>query len=228
MLRSWPAGLKPISGGFAPSVRSISGGQSLSGFEQVGSGMSDRWAASFAFNVADDATALTLRAFIVGMRGRANSVLLPAFDLARAPWAVDAYGRSITPASVRNRQLDATPYADPSTLRQNLISAKLVFAGSMNATALGISMVKGGEPQPGHLFSIGRRLHMVETVVGTGPYTIEIWPWLREDVAIGAAMEFAAPVCEMRFASDGEGADMLAQLAQLRKGTFTLKFDEVP
>lgn len=218
---------KPIAGGFAPSVKSISGGQSLSGFEQVGSGMSDRWSASYSFAINSDDRVLAFRAFVLAMRGRANTVLLPAFDLARAPWAVDSFGRKQTPRLRRNPQLDGTQYADSASLRDGLISSRVRVAAGLNATALDMVMTNGSAPQPGHLFSIGNRLHSVTSVFGTGPYIIGVWPWLRSDVAANVALDFATPACEMRFASDSEGVDALSTLAQLRFATITLKFDEV-
>lgn len=224
---TFPAGLRPISGGFAQSVKSVSGGQSLSGFEQVASQLSDRWMASYQFRIRNDADVLAFRAFVLSMRGRANSVALPAFDLARAPWQVDAFGRKITPGLRRNPQLDGSPYADPPVLRTGLISAKLPAGALLNATTVSVDMVTGSAPQPGHLFSIGARLYSVLSVSSSGPYSLGIWPWLRADAAIDAAADFATPVCEMRFASDSEGADALSQLAQLRSGTITLRFDEV-
>jgi hypothetical protein len=224
---TFPTRLKPISGGFAPSTKSLGGGQSLSGFEQVSSQLSDRWMASYAFAIREDADVLAFRAFVLSMRGRANSVLLPAFDLARAPWAVDAFGRQITPSLRRTPQLDGTPYADASSLRDSLISAKLHVAALLNSTTVIVDMVAGSAPQPGHLFSIGTKLHSVLTVTGSGPYTLGIWPWLRADAAVDVVTNFATPASGMRFASDTEGTDALAALSQLRFGTITLKFDEV-
>ena len=227
MLVTFPDDL-PISGGFAPAVKSLSGGQSLDGFEQVTSQLSDRWMASFAFNINSDARVLSFRAFVLGMRGRANSVLLPAFDLARAPWAVDTFGRKITPGLRRSPQLDVTPYADPPGLRSGLIGARLHAAAAINTTTLSVDMVTGSAPQPGHLFSIGTKLYSVLNVAGSGPYSLGIWPWLRADAAMLSGIEFASPVCEMRFATDTEGQDALSSLAQLRRTTITLRFDEVP
>lgn len=224
---SFPSGLRPIAGGFAQSVKSLSGGQSLGGFEQVVPQLSDRWMASYSFAIRRDADVLAFRAFVLSMRGRANSVLLPAFDLARAPWAVDAFGRKVTPGLRRTPQLDGTPYADAANLRDSLISAKLHAAALLNATMISVDMVTGSAPEPGHLFSIGTKLHSVLTVAGSGPYTLSIWPWLRADTGNNAAVDFATPAGEMRLASDTEGADALSTLAQLRFGTITLKFDEV-
>lgn len=220
---------KPVSGGFAQSVKSLSGGQSLTGFEQVQSSMSDRWTASYTFSINSDARVLAFRAFVLSMRGRGNTVLLPAFDLARAPWALDGFGRKQTPGLFRNPQLDGTPYQDPANQRDGLIAAQVRIDAGLNAGALDIQMTKGSAPQPGHLFSIGNKLYSVLTVTAMGGtrYIIGIWPWLRTDVAAGAAINFATPACEMRFASDGEGADALSKLSQLRFANITLTFDEV-
>jgi hypothetical protein len=222
----FPALLKPIAGGFAPAIKSLSGGQSLSGFEQVVSQLSDRWMASYTFAINSDAKVLALRAFVMSMRGRGNTVDVPAFDLARAPWAVDAQGRKQTPGFVRTRALDGTAYADPADLRDTLIAAQVTADTELNSTSITVAVTTGSSPQPGHLFSIDRRLHMVVDVAGDGPYVLSIWPWIREDVSEGAAVNFATPSCEMRFASDDQGADALASLDGLRFGNVTLRFDE--
>jgi hypothetical protein len=211
-------------------VKSLSGGQSLSGFEQVVSQFSDRWTATFAFNINSDARVLAFRAFVMSMRGRANTVALPAFDLARAPWAADPLsGRLITPAVARSKRLDGTAFADPSNLRDSLIVASVAANTSLNNTSLPVSVTTGSAPQPGHLFSIGSRLYTVLSTTGSGPsYVLSIWPWLRADVSLGDAVNFTSPSCLMRFQTDAEGADALTTLNQMRFATITLKFDEAP
>jgi hypothetical protein len=226
---TFPFGLRPFAGGFAPSVKSLSGGQSLSGFEQVASQLSDRWVASYAFAINSNAKVLAFRAFVTAMRGRANTVSLPAFDLARAPWAVDVYGRKVTPGMARNVKLDNTLYADQADLRQGLITAKVAADTDLCSTSLKVTIAKGSAPQAGHFFSVAQRLYTIHEALPSGSdYVLTIWPWLREAVFFGDAVNFAAPVCEMRFASDNEGVEALKGLAQLRFGTITLNFDEVP
>lgn len=223
----WPSELVPHSGGFAPDVRNLGGGQSLSGFEQVVGSRSDRWQASYTFRINSDAKVLALRAFFVQARGRLNTILLPAFDLARAPWPKDIFGRTISPKFVRNNQLDRTPYPDSPSLRDSLVVATIAAAANAGAGVVQIAVTQGARPQAGHLFSIGERLYTIVTISGDGPYTCSIWPALRANVAAGSAANFTSPVCLVRQQTDA-AADALHGLDQLRFGNVTLSFDEAP
>ncbi|MDB5620764.1 hypothetical protein [Tardiphaga sp.] len=227
---TFPAILKPSAnaGGFAPFLKSLSGGQAISGTEQVTGQMVDRWQASYQIPIRTPDAVLALRAFLLSMRGRLNTVALPAIDGGRAPWEVDRFGRRQTPGHARDRfkSLDGTAFAAPAGLADTLITAKVAAAASAIDTELTIAMVKGSAPQPGHLFSIGPRLYAIESVAGDGPYDLTIWPWLREDVAISAAVNFTSPVCKMRFQTDNEGIETLKSLNLFRFGTVTLNFDE--
>lgn len=222
---TFPAGLRPIGGGFANFAKTISGGQSMSGIEQVSSSMNDRWTAAYTFKISNTNDLLPLRAFILSMRGRANTVGLPAFDNNRAPWAV-VKGIRQTPKIRRDRALDGTPYADPANFNDTLIVASLTAAAAAMATQASIAISVGTAPQPGHLFGLGNRLYSILSVTGAGPYAVEIWPSLRFAAAAGANVSFTSALCEMRFASDTEGASALMGLSALRFGSVTLNFDE--
>ena len=76
----------PDQGGFAPFSRVLSGGQSLTGFEQVSPQRGDRWVASFRFPLRSNADLIKIRGFIAAMGGRTNTVLLPAYDRKRGPF----------------------------------------------------------------------------------------------------------------------------------------------
>jgi hypothetical protein len=223
---TFPSGLRPIAGGFINYAKTLGGGQSLSGIEQVASTMNDRWQASYRFPVRTDDDVLALRAFVMSMRGRASTVALPMFDLARAPWAVNAQGIKQTPGAVRTPSLDGTPFADAANLRDGLIRASITSLAALNAIQLSVAVAAGSAPRPGHFFSLGTRGYAVQSVTGAGPYTLEIWPWLRVAASSGQSVNFTSPVCEMRFATDSEGADALKSLDQLRFGSLTLNFDE--
>lgn len=98
---SWPSGLPlPFAGGYAPFVRSLSGGQSLSGIEQVQPQLHDRWQAAFSFHLGTDARVLAMRALLASLRGRSNSIALPVFDNNRAPLSADVPGSPIGSAVV--------------------------------------------------------------------------------------------------------------------------------
>jgi hypothetical protein len=222
---TFPSILRPSSGGFAPFVKSLGGGQSLSGFEQVVTSLNDRWQASFSFPIRKQAELLALRAFVMSMRGRANTVALPVFDRSRAPWQI-LFGQPQSPSRLRNRDLDGTVYADPDDFNSSLIIAKAAATATSMATSIVVNMVKGGVPVPGQYLSIGNSLYSATSVDGAGPFTIGIWPWLRQDINPTTDIEFASPTCEMRFQTDDQGADALSSLDLLKFATVTLKFDE--
>ncbi len=154
---------KPYEGGYSQSVRSLTGGQSLSGFEQVQTQQLDRWAASFSWFLRTPAQIATFGAMLTRLRGRSNTIGLPMFDRSSAPWAVDTYGRTLDPKFARDKSLDDTVYADSSTLVDDLIASTVAVAASVNATTLRIAMTTGSAPLPGHRFSIGNRLYAINT-----------------------------------------------------------------
>lgn len=192
---TWPTILKPVSGGYASFVRSLSGGQSLSGFEQVQPQLHDRWMAGFGFRVRNAAQRLLWRGFLASMRGRANTVLLPA-------------------------------YGEGSIAKP--LSATANASAALNATVIDLLLAAGASPQAGQYFSIGTRMHVIERneQIAGALYRLTIWPWLRADLAAGTALNFATPACEMRFATDQEGAEALSSLELLRSANFSLRFDE--
>lgn len=300
----WPDDLPlPFDGAFAPFVRSLSGGQSLSGFEQVQPQLHDRWSAQFSFHLGTDDRVLAARALLFALRGRANTVLLPAFDAGRAPYSEsttlpagadlgDAFtdppfwkrwpqqagrayefsavagltgvatiiaddtigfaatsgvpkaGQFVTLLGVRRELLSVTgdgPYvlrirppiaiAGAATVTKgNLVTAVTNAAASLNATSLDVKITVGAAPKPGHVFSVGSRLYGIELggvqALGSGVYRLTIWPWLRFAVAEGEAVNFVSPACEMRLASDEEGAEALRSLRLGKWGDITLRFDE--
>lgn len=225
---TWPSELKPNSGGYAPFVRSLSGGQSLSGAEQIVPQFHDRWQAKFTFALNRSSRVLALRALLAALRGRANTIVLPAFEHARAPWSVDEFDRVLGPKLLRRRDLDGTPYADPAGFNDTLLSVTVALDANINDTTLLIA-TNGVAPTPGHLFSIGPRMYVCQEVADTltpDRYELMIWPWLRVGVTFGTPVNFTSPACEMRLANDSDGADTLMGLDIGRMGVVSLSFDE--
>jgi hypothetical protein len=289
---SFPAILKPNAGGYAPNAKSISGGQTLGGFEQVVSSVNDRWQASFRFPLVRPERILAVRAFMLGLRGRANTVGLPVFDLNRPPFSVlpaSPIGTVFTATFYEDfPQLKDTPYrysaiqslsgsatvtaanglrlaissgtiatgvvVDCGGSKQKITTlndlggglfdvyvvpgfslvpgvrvapaAVLSSAAAAGASSVSIVAVAGAALMPGHLFSLGSRLYSIVDMQGTGPFVCDIWPGLREAASANDPVNFASPFCEMRLATDGEGADALKQMDMLRFGSVTLNFDE--
>src|SRR6185503_18762680 len=92
---TWPSALKPVAGGFSPFVRSLSGGQALSGFEQVQQQMHDRWSASYTIPMGRDDRIRAMRWLQSSLRGRANTVGVPVFDRVPRPLSAGTAGSPI-------------------------------------------------------------------------------------------------------------------------------------
>ena len=228
---TWNPVLKPSGGGFAPYNRTLGGGPALnSDFEQVVPQQAQRWRASARLSVSTTEQIFALREMVANLEGRANTIAVPAFDRARAPWAVNDKGQTINPRFVRQRSLDGTVYADPPDLIDGLISAKLNASASLRANQVAINVVTGTAPQIGMYFSIGNRLYVIKAIVATAGSvsTVKVWPLLRADVTAGTAVNFTSPVCEMRFQTDDQGQDILTALDLFKFGNGTLAFEEVP
>ncbi|TMJ04333.1 MAG: hypothetical protein E6G97_07460 [Alphaproteobacteria bacterium] len=286
----WNPLLCPIAGGFAPFVRTLSGGQSLTGFEQLQPQMHDRWSAAFTFHLKNKPLIFAVRAMLTQLRGRAGTILVPTFEDGRAPLSPPSGQSKFNPPFYqRFAKFAGTPYefeqlADitgTSTITADdafsftatgtvpqakqfvtifgikreivavsgggpyickfrpkltggaptagTVTATAAGAASLNATLLDVAFQKGGPPEPGNFFSIGARLYSINTadLIAPNTYRLDIWPWLRADVAQGAEINFVSPACEMRLASDAEGTDTLRALALLKFGDVTLRFDEV-
>jgi hypothetical protein len=283
---TWPAILAARDGGYSMFVRSLSGGQALSGSEQVQPQLHDRWDAQFAFPLhGRQDRKEALRALLFGLRGRANTVLLPDFDLFGVPrgplamtvedpvfvqrWPAFAgtvreyaaladvtgtlvvaangvvtftpdgraprAGEYLTLAGVRHRILTASAAgADVVLMLEGgvgaAVTAQTLALAAINATQVDVGFSAGGPPRIGHHFSFGSRMYGVQAVaaLAENQYRLTLWPWLRHEIPQGTVANFSTPGCEMRLASDAEGADALRALDKMRHGTITLRFDEAP
>lgn len=224
----WPASLIITDGQYGHTMRSLSGGPSLSGHEQIVPQMIDRWQARYMVPVRTRAQMLAMRAMLGELRGRAGTIALPALEVRHAPWRTDQYGRRFTPKFVRKRDLDGTPYADPVDINDTLIVATVALSASAQGTLLEINMVQGDPPEPGMRFSLKARLYEILAVstVAVGRYRMTVWPWLRFPAVVGQTVDFASPVCEMRLASDDQGQDAMLSAAVTKFASVTLQFDE--
>ena len=228
---TWNPLLKPSGGGFAPYNRTLGGGPALnSDFEQVVPQQAQRWRASLRLSISTTEQIFALREMVATLEGRANTIAVPAFDRARAPWAVNDRGQTINPKFVRQRSLDGTIYADPPGIIDGLISATVYDTAALRDGQININVVTGSAPKVGMYFSIGNRLHVIKAIVNViGTVSIvKIWPLLRADVIAGTAVNFTSPTCEMRFQSDDQGQDILSALDLFKFGSGTLAFEEVP
>jgi hypothetical protein len=235
---NWPTGpdgqlkLCPISGGFHLRPSTLSGGPSITQFEQVIPQQDDHWIASFSFKVTSRDEQLTMSAMLTTLRGRTKTIAVPAFGRIRAPWEIDQYQRVLRPSMVRNKQFDGTVFADPAaTLVNSLIVAELMQAADAQATVVKIRVLQGGKLVPGMRFGSKNRLYEIGQDqfqdFGDGTYSVEIFPWLRRGLDAGAPLDFVSPTCEMRLATDAEGGEAMRSLNVLKFATVTLTFEEV-
>ena len=224
----WPILLKPNNGGFAQVRRPLSGGPSLSGFEQVVPKMIDRWQARYSVPLRTRDQMMAMRAMLGQLRGRAGTIALPAYENRYAPWRTDQYGRRFTPKYVRTRALDGSPYADASGINDTLITATVYDAALQAATGIAIRITSGDVPQPGNRFSIHARMYEIQNVTdyGFGIYGVNIWPWLRFAAVAGTIVDFTTPVCEMRLVSDDQGQEAMQSLEAMKFASPILQFEE--
>lgn len=225
---AWPAALKPTNGGFGQLIRSLSGGPSLSGFEQIVPQMTDRWQARYQLPLRNRDQMMAMRAMLGNLRGRTGTIALPAYENRYAPWRTDQYGRRFTPKYVRTRALDGSPYADPANINDTLITATLRDTAPAMWTSLVLRIAVGDPPRPGNRFSINARLYEITaiTAVAGADYHVTIWPWLRFSAAATTAVDFTTPVCEMRLISDDQGQDAMQSLDVMKYASPVLQFEE--
>ena len=109
---------------------------------------------------------------------------------------------------------------------------RLSGAAKMNATSITIQRDRGGVLEPGMIFSIGNRLHIIvdlpagdSALAGgqgaPGVIAATIRPWLRADYGDGTPIEFGQPLGTMRLATDDTGA-MEQQLSKFSTVTLDL------
>lgn len=201
---------------------SRSGGVSLSAQEQVIVAPNGRWSATVVFNVfsgIEDPAALAYRSLI--RRGRGAIVIVPETDT-RGPlqWA----GIEIPRRGVLHS--DGSSFSDGAGYGQNYTGATLAAAATMNATLIQIRLGGGLILIPGMRFSTpDDRMHEIDDVVAQDGdiWTVRVLPWLRADYDAGTALNFDAPRCRMRLASDDTGG---ISISQRSLSTPTIDFSE--
>lgn len=221
----WPPLLFPREAEFFPATQTVSGGQSISGSEQViSSGGAGRWRAVMSVPVRGEERVLALRAMLAGLEGRLGTILVPKWDRFRQR---DINGR-------RFSEVGATAYGDCS-LNFDLSGwgqdenppASTGESSALGSTQISVNYAPGIDGvRPGQYFGIGPRLHIVQQVWAEdeeGASTIRFWPPLRSAVEEGTAVILDRPVCLMRLASDDAGQTVLTRRAH---GVAQLEFVE--
>lgn len=174
----WPADLLPMSGAYAQAIRSLSGGQSLSGFEQVQPQFQDRWAASFTFLVRDVSAIRSMRAILSQLRGRAGTVRLPEFEKGRAPFRASV---SNPPFFKRFAQFAGLPH-EWSAIAAVTGTASITAADRMNFVSTGAV-----PPATGMWVTLaGVKRRLINVAGASSPYDCTFKPSLAGSVGAPA------------------------------------------
>lgn len=224
----WPSILVPSSEDWSLRGGTRSGGQTFEGNEQIVASPTARWKATLSIPCMRREQVLALRRVIAG--GRTQLWNIGPIETTRAPWNVDFIGGKIT----YGRGAKDGPDLEAGQDTSSILEFRLSGAAAMSSPTITILRTKGGVLEPGMVFSIGGRLHVITDLDGeTGTpgqqgaveteITATIRPLLRADYADGAAIEFGRPLGVMRLASDDTGS---LELQLSRYGTVTLEFVE--
>lgn len=184
MVLAWNPLILPKSETWHLQNASRSGGVSFSGVEQVIVAPSSLWKASLSFDLIVEADAIEVEGFIAALYGRATPFLIGPFDDRGKPEQPNAH--------------------QEDRFRSNF---SVAAPADLNATRMRLNRIRGGDLRPGHLFTVGERLHRVTTAskIDADVFDITFAPWLREAVPQGAVADFDRRVCTMRLATDDSG-----------------------
>lgn len=192
---------------------SRSGGQTLTGVEQVVQSSIDFWDAQVSVKVRKRKQANALRAYKAQNWGRAGEWLIPACG---SGVQLDAsFGDDFGDDFSILRSIDVRGFVDVAALK----GATFLLFHMGNVAWI---------PEAGMYFSIGQRLYMIGTVSALTPpgsYICTFAPSLRAAAGGGTVMEFSTPRCLMRLAEDNVGQ---MSLDMLRFADVSLHFVEVP
>ncbi len=207
----WPLTLLPSRVMFHPDIPSQSGGPALTGIEQPVLSSAGRWRARLSFAVRRQISArprdriLAARAMLAHLKGRSNTIYMGPYDNGNGPagLAGGQDGMLVTPHSDDALFSDGAGYATRSA------PAHLFAAAAEGDLALTVVMEGSGQAaEAGQYFGFGlNELYLIETAIdnGGGNFSLTFWPPLRAAHAEGDDVNFSAPTCEMRLASDQTG-----------------------
>lgn len=186
----------------------ISGGQPISGPASTGDLSGGGWWIAEMTNVqlTKLPQVLAWRALAGRLRNGAVAMTLQCLDYgAPYPTGVSLDQPPAPPSAPFVPHADGSPFDDGSLYRSGSISSALVFNAALRSTTIVIGFYYGGPLRGGELFSItgalyGKRMHLVTRVTddGSGLFTVDIIPPLREDHLSGDVIEFEDLGCVMK------------------------------
>ena len=214
----WPAGLVPETESWTIENADLSGGMSITGFEQIVSAPAGRWKAALSFKLQRE-DVLDLRGLVFGLKGRAGTVMVGPFDLHGSPMAGADDGWAVDLALVETWQT-TLPIQTP-------VEALTSEAAARRATSLSVKMAPGRRARVGNYIGIEGRLHVVTSaaVVSDTDQALTIEPPLRAAVGSGVPVTFTGAACPMRLASP---VDSMTVTGGDHVTSVTLSFVEAP
>lgn len=175
MIVEWPRGLAPRVIDLRLVNQTRSAGESLTGFEQVASSITTRWAFTLEFNNLKRHFIPAYRAMVASLEGRANALRVPVFD--PQFWPADALlGIALSPHS------DDTPFSDGGEYLTDDIDG-ITATGLRGTKQMNIDFGSYGQIMSGGLyFGIEDEAYLATSVQWAGSVaTINFQPGLRQD-----------------------------------------------
>jgi hypothetical protein len=152
----WPRSLQPRDVAIDPIPRTLGGPPALSGVVQVTASDKGLWRISFdRIPIYGAALVRAWRAIAARVGGRANAILLPVFDDERRPALATAEDATFS---------DDTSFSDLMEFEQNSFDVHLAADAALRATHITLAGLHAAQVEEGHVFSIGSRLHTIETI----------------------------------------------------------------
>lgn len=205
----WPVcALRPTGGAPKPTARSVGGGVSLTGLEQVVQSDAGFWRLTMDGVVINNNDRVTVWNAISGiLNGRIGTALVPALLNGTAPFpVVSGQVRLTTYGAIPHS--DGTLFSDGTGYRQPVIIAELDTGISLRGTTATIRVSYGDALGGGQHFSVNERLFRILRATNARAdgsdtlYDVTLWPPAREAVLAGTALEFDRPMFRARLASD--------------------------
>lgn len=198
---AWPSLIVPREIEWTLDNPAKSGGISVDGVERTVIAMSMRWRVKLTFTawgtVADPRRILTWRALEARLSGRVGHILVPSFDWLTPERIVGTPSAPITFD-------DGSTFGDGSTWG-DLPAGTVSAAAARGASALSVSYIGAGEVRAGMYFGLcGERMYRIYSCVANdaGGYDLTFRPPLRAAAGAGDLVDFEAPICRMKLATD--------------------------
>lgn len=181
------------------------GGQfSISGAETVVPSFRSHWELTVNFVIHGERAKLQWDAFVAQMEGGIGTTLVPVYQRYRPR---DLRNNLIGGTRNTARLEGAQTFEHFGFANEPVVYARTTDAAGLRASRINVEFVNTTGLRPGHKFSFGERLYMVQRSweAQPGVTTLEIKPTLRAAVPAGEPLTIDFPVCKMRFGSGDEG-----------------------